>query len=125
MRLPSVDWSILESELKALPQPSLREEDEPVDHDFAAILRGEVKGDLAERLEKAVEYVKRLDASLESCPTGHAFVNGKHFDLSDVGSVALGSCGSLTLSLGLLATFPAGSREANAASAGKGEHNAL
>lgn len=37
-----------------------------------------------EEMSKAVQYATRLDATLKSCITGHAFVNGKHFDLDDV-----------------------------------------
>lgn len=37
-----------------------------------------------EFLERARAYASRLDASLSAFPRGHAFVNGKHFELDDV-----------------------------------------
>jgi hypothetical protein len=34
--------------------------------------------------EKVRHYTHRLSVDLASAPQGHAFVNGKHFDLNDV-----------------------------------------
>ena len=36
---------------------------------------------IAQRLEQASAYAERLDATLDAYDKGHAFVNGKHFDL--------------------------------------------
>lgn len=82
----------------------LEDEEKPVIADLDAILDGtydEAKSDrqgedesenkdkparpnTVERLERAHLYAQRLDATSDSCPTGHAFINGKHFDLDDV-----------------------------------------
>jgi hypothetical protein len=35
-------------------------------------------------LERARSYVERLGAGQAVSPTGHGFVNGKHFDMDDV-----------------------------------------
>ena len=37
-----------------------------------------------EFLDRARAYANRLDATASAHPLGHAFVNGKHFDLDDV-----------------------------------------
>lgn len=33
---------------------------------------------------QAREYAKRLDIDLKSSPRGHAFINGRHYDINDV-----------------------------------------
>jgi UDP-glucose:glycoprotein glucosyltransferase len=43
-------------------------------------------GELESKLNAAAHYATRLSADVESSPLGHVFVNGKHFDLDDVGS---------------------------------------
>ena len=50
-----------------------------VETDFDTIVEGK-EGDLA----KQRAYAFRLDATLASALHGHAFFNGKHFDLDDV-----------------------------------------
>lgn len=48
-----------------------------------------VKVALKERVGRALVYGQRLDAMPSSCPTGHGFVNGKHFDLDEVSTFRL------------------------------------
>ncbi|KAJ7862919.1 hypothetical protein B0H14DRAFT_2349273, partial [Mycena olivaceomarginata] len=38
---------------------------------------------LVQPLERARSYVERLGAGLAASPTGHGFVNGKHFNMDD------------------------------------------
>lgn len=77
---PSVDWSLVRSAFKSVLARK-EEEDLPegIETDLDKILTG-TEGDL----EKQRAYAIRLGTSLASAPQGHAFFNGKHFDLGDV-----------------------------------------
>ncbi|TDL22772.1 hypothetical protein BD410DRAFT_769716 [Rickenella mellea] len=79
---PGIDWEIARAEFDALiaehpPQ------DGDVPTDFDSIVEDGDSQPTFIRLERARAYAIRLDAKLASSPTGHAFVNGKHFDLGD------------------------------------------
>ena len=53
--------------------------------DLDIILTGTNLGEESEDpLKKAEVYAERLGATLSSSPTGHAFINGKHFDMNEV-----------------------------------------
>ena len=93
---PTVDWTLLRRQFTEL-QRQLAEEEEA---DLDSVLDGSYKEStnsedeseeqrvtVAERIERAQKYAERLDTALASSPTGHAFVNGKHHDLDDVGSL--------------------------------------
>lgn len=54
---------------------------EDVSVDFDVIIGGGVDTDM--NLDKARIYAERLGVAKAS-PKGHAFVNGKHFDMDDV-----------------------------------------
>jgi hypothetical protein len=41
-----------------------------------------------ESIERAVRYAARLSTTKTSFATGHAFINGKHFDFTEVGQRA-------------------------------------
>lgn len=58
--------------------------EEAVITDFDAIIGGLLKNPTAP-LDNIHHYTERLGATLGSSPQGHAFVNGKHFDMDDVG----------------------------------------
>ncbi|KAI5117547.1 hypothetical protein M0805_004373 [Coniferiporia weirii] len=103
---PTVDWSLVRREFSELQPQNPTDEGTAVPN-LDDILNGndeETKADtegsednedgegedggknhvnLAERVKRAHAYAERLDATSASCPTGHAFVNGKHFDLDD------------------------------------------
>ncbi|KZT07030.1 glycosyltransferase family 24 protein [Laetiporus sulphureus 93-53] len=77
---PTVDWSVVRQTFNLLLATN-----EPLEEgivtDLDAILRGLPGSE--DQLDKARAYAARLDAGLSSAPQGHAFVNGKHFDLDD------------------------------------------
>ncbi|KAL5480943.1 KRE5 [Sanghuangporus weigelae] len=94
----AIDWSLVRREFTELQRNLAREgvttSDTPVN--LESILDGtyslpnsenddEVppRPGIAERIGRAQVYAERLDATSASFPTGHAFVNGKHFDLDD------------------------------------------
>lgn len=90
----TVNWDIIRSEFATLlaadtPEEQIEDDGEaeatiPVNLD--AILNGEdLEEGAASPLDKVHAYVERLGATLRASSHGHAFVNGKHFDMDDVG----------------------------------------
>lgn len=91
--LELVDWELVAREYTDLP----RKEEQPF-VELANVLNGSWRqyqeGDDEEGtsappsdqklLDRAHSYATRLDATTSSFPRGHAFVNGKHFQLDDV-----------------------------------------
>ncbi|PIL30079.1 hypothetical protein GSI_07656 [Ganoderma sinense ZZ0214-1] len=77
---PTVDWALVRSAFKSLLERKAEDlaEDLGLETDLDKILEG-TAGDL----EKQRAYALRLGTSLASAPQGHAFFNGKHFDLDD------------------------------------------
>ncbi|KAJ7264047.1 glycosyltransferase family 24 protein [Mycena haematopus] len=78
---PRLDWAAVKANfvtevLDGIPATT---DPESPALDFEAILAG----DGSPSLERGRSYVERLGAGLVACPTGHGFVNGKHFDLDD------------------------------------------
>ncbi|KAH8113837.1 UDP-glucose:glycoprotein glucosyltransferase-domain-containing protein [Phellopilus nigrolimitatus] len=85
---PTVDWDLVRHQFKELQQTASDEQGAKkpkfsIDDIFDGNEDGERGLALTERIEKAHAYAQRLDATPGSCPTGHAFVNAKHFDLDD------------------------------------------
>ncbi|KAI0696066.1 glycosyltransferase family 24 protein [Cytidiella melzeri] len=74
----NVDWKIVRSTFKAM----MAEREEDVDLD-SIINPSAGAGEGDDAIEKLRQYARRLGADLQSAPQGHAFVNGKHFDLND------------------------------------------
>jgi hypothetical protein len=83
----SVNWDLVRSEFKALIAAAVESgEMEGKTADLDTILSGKnVDEDQAGLVKKATIYAERLGATLSSSPSGHAFINGKHFDMNDVG----------------------------------------
>ena len=79
---PTVDWALVRSAFNSFRASSQEHAEEPIP-ELDAVLRGDVPA-LNESVEKARAYAVRLGASAAAAPHGHAFVNGKHFDLDDV-----------------------------------------
>jgi len=81
-----LDWAAVKAEFATEvldgASPPSDESDSPV-LDFDAILAGADES-VSVSIERGRAYVDRLGAGLASCPTGHAFVNGRHLDLDDV-----------------------------------------
>ncbi|KAI1789267.1 glycosyltransferase family 24 protein [Ganoderma leucocontextum] len=75
---PSVDWPLVHSAFKSLLARKEENLSDDLETDLDKILAG-TEGDL----EKQRAYATRLGTSLASAPEGHAFFNGKHFDLDD------------------------------------------
>ena len=73
-----MDWSVVKAAYDTLRSrhPELTPD---VETDLDAILTG-TEGDL----DKTRAYARRLSTDLASAPDGHAFFNGKHFELDDV-----------------------------------------
>lgn len=92
----TIDWTVLRRQFTELQRQLAREDDPRPLADLDSILNGTYEEDSAddenavgkattsERIDGAHLYAERLDATPASCPTGHAFINGKHFDLDDV-----------------------------------------
>jgi UDP-glucose:glycoprotein glucosyltransferase len=81
-----INWNLARSEYQVLTtETSLKE---GVVAEFDAII-----DDAPEvpqmAMEQARAYAERLGANLASASQGHAFVNGKHFDMDDVSGVRL------------------------------------
>lgn len=85
--LPSkIDWSLVRSSYEALTDAEPK--DGEVKVELADILAGKISSssDYAPPLENARLYAERLDARIEGGGRegGHAFINGRHFDVDDV-----------------------------------------
>jgi UDP-glucose:glycoprotein glucosyltransferase len=81
-RTPAVNWVVIRSLFDELiASESAHDSTEMID--FESIINDTQAG-LVESLEKVHRYAERLGATLASSPAGHAFVNGKHFDMGDV-----------------------------------------
>ncbi|EIN08165.1 glycosyltransferase family 24 protein [Punctularia strigosozonata HHB-11173 SS5] len=76
MVTPTVNWNIVRQEFQALINGvELAEGQEPL-LTFEEVVN-------SPSLDKVRAYTQRLQADASSSPTGHAFVNGKHFDIDD------------------------------------------
>lgn len=79
----SIDWRMLDLEFASLLDSVNASADAPIEATLDAILAGEDEESVA-RIDAARAYARRLSADTASAPTGHVFVNGKHFELDDV-----------------------------------------
>jgi hypothetical protein len=82
-----IDWSLIRSSYEVLTDAEPKDGEPKVD--LADILAGKISSssDYAPPLEKARLYAERLDARIntgEGGGGGHAFINGRHFDVDDV-----------------------------------------
>ena len=92
----NVDWDVLRAEFNVLVA------DLEEDADFDSIINPPMElTEYTEVLEKAKRYAKRLSTDLESATQGHAFVNGKHFELNDVSNCMPSVAQRLTVTLGI------------------------
>lgn len=83
-RKPNVQWDLVRSEFEDLLDV---EESEIEDAIFDSILEGQVE--VSKSFDKADAYAKRIGASMSSNPEGHCFVNGKHFEMSEVKGIRM------------------------------------
>lgn len=72
---PKIQWDVVATKFSEL----LDNEDENVA--LEDVLSGKVKPRVA--FERIEAYVARLGTSLAASSTGHAFVNGKHFEMGE------------------------------------------
>ena len=80
MMTPTVNWKIVRYEYDAITSEiELEERQDPI-LSFDDVLNGPFP-------ENARAYAQRLQADAVSSPAGHAFVNGKHFDVDDVSPI--------------------------------------
>lgn len=79
---PTIDWALVRSTFNSFRTSGQEHGEEPLP-ELDAILKGDVPA-LSESVERARKYAARLGATVAAAPQGHAFVNGKHFDLDDV-----------------------------------------
>jgi UDP-glucose:glycoprotein glucosyltransferase len=78
---PSVQWDVVASKFKELLVEDEGTETQPV-VDLEDILSGKISPPAS--FETLPLYVSRLGLTLASSPTGHAFVNGKHYIMDEV-----------------------------------------
>ncbi len=83
-RKPNVQWDLVRSEFEDLLDV---EESEIEDAIFDSILEGQVE--VSKSFDKVDAYAKRIGASMSSNPEGHCFVNGKHFEMSEVKGIRM------------------------------------
>ncbi|TFY57738.1 hypothetical protein EVJ58_g6843 [Rhodofomes roseus] len=77
----TVDWALVRTAFSSFRASSQDHAETPMP-ELDKILNGETEG-LDESIQKARAYATRLGATVSSAPHGHAFVNGKHFELDD------------------------------------------
>lgn len=80
LQKPFVNWDLVRQEFNELIDTEGPGDGEAIS--FDAVLRGESSATVPE--DKIKTYTERLGATLAASPTGHVFVNGKHFNLDDV-----------------------------------------
>ena len=78
MQDPEVDLTFVRSQFEALVSA-----EPPKDANAATNFDAVINSPFDD--SKIAAYRKRLSADLASSPQGHAFFNGKHFNLDDVG----------------------------------------
>ncbi len=78
---PTVSWPLVRSAFQSIISDA--EDTEIANVKLDDVLE-DTFGKFTDTLDKARLYSKRLGTDLLSSPHGHAFVNGKQFDLDDV-----------------------------------------
>lgn len=79
---PTIDWALVRTAFNSFRASGQDHGEEPIP-ELDAILKGDV-APMNENIERARKYAARLGATAAASPQGHAFVNGKHFNLDDV-----------------------------------------
>ena len=87
LQTSSVNWLAVSSSFDTLIAAELEQNPEAPKPDLISIIEGSDTD--TQPLDRIAAYTERLDAT---SPLGHAFFNGKHFDMGDV-------CSFLSLSL--------------------------
>jgi UDP-glucose:glycoprotein glucosyltransferase len=87
----SVNWLAVSTSFDTLIAAELEQDPEAPKPDLESILAGS-DADSQPPLDRIAAYTERLDATHATSPLGHAFFNGKHFEMGDV-------CSFLYLSL--------------------------
>ncbi|KAJ3505081.1 hypothetical protein NLJ89_g7601 [Agrocybe chaxingu] len=77
----TVQWDKVDSAWDYLVEKTQQEKPEFDFPELASVLSGEFASPAP--FDKIAEYTERLGCGLDSSPTGHAFFNGKHFDVND------------------------------------------
>ena len=79
----NVNWLAVRTSFDALIAAELEQNPEAPKPDLESLLEGS-DADIQPRLDKIAAYTERLDTNHATSPLGHAFFNGKHFDMGDV-----------------------------------------
>ncbi|KAF8155695.1 UDP-glucose:glycoprotein glucosyltransferase-domain-containing protein [Crassisporium funariophilum] len=80
---PFVSWDAVSQSYDAIVETELQTNPDAVAPDLKSIVGGEVEATHIAPLEKIEAYTDRLGATLAASGLGHAFFNGKHFDMND------------------------------------------
>ena len=93
LQTSNVNWLAVSTSFDTLIAAEREQDLEAAKPDLESILAGS-DADSQAPLDRLAAYTERLDATHATNPDGHAFFNGKHFDMGDV-------CNFLYLSLTL------------------------
>ncbi len=78
-----IDWTLVRAEYASVVKAMPSDDDKEPALEFESVINE--NSEVAElRLKGARAYAWRLDARPSTSPTGHAFLNGKHFPVDDV-----------------------------------------
>jgi len=87
MQTEKVQWEAVGSAYDRLTESERQEKPEALVPTLASIISEEAESLVS--LEKIGAYTERLGSTLATSSRGHAFFNGKHFDVDDVGALTL------------------------------------
>jgi len=87
MQTEKVQWEAVSSAYDRLTESERQEKPEALIPTLASIISEEAESLVS--LEKITAYTERLGSTLATSSTGHAFFNGKHFDVDDVSASTL------------------------------------
>ncbi|KZT24849.1 glycosyltransferase family 24 protein [Neolentinus lepideus HHB14362 ss-1] len=79
---PTVNWNTVREEFAGLVSSEEPPTEDFVPPDLEAVLEATIESN-SQDINAVAEYSRRLGATLSASPSGHAFVNGKHYDLDD------------------------------------------
>lgn len=87
LKTPTVNWLAVSSSYNALIAAELEKDPDAPRPDLKSILDGgDAEAEAEVPFDKIAAYTERLDATPATSPLGHAFFNGKHLDVNDVGT---------------------------------------
>jgi len=86
LQTPTVNWLAVSTSYNTLVAAEFESDPEAPKPDLKSILEGD-DADAQAPFDKIAAYTDRLDATPATSPLGHAFFNGKHFDMNDVCTV--------------------------------------